>query len=60
MPKKIINVAKMWLQNGYLPQLTREDIGWLQFFLEITWVTIDHYETAQWAKNEAKMYVAKN
>lgn len=39
MPKKIINVAKMWLQNGYLPQLTREDIGWLQFFLEITWST---------------------
>ena len=39
MPKKIINVAKMWLQNGYLPQLAREDIGWLQFFLEITWST---------------------
>ena len=39
MPKKIINVAKMWIQNGYLPQLTREDIGWLEFFLEITWST---------------------
>ena len=58
MPKKIINVAKMWLQNGYLPQLTREDIGWfwksLRLLMEVTTTVVIGLKNLYVQKSKSK------